>query len=132
MTLQPTAHMPLTLAAERKQRTRCVERGGVLGFANPEDPAVRELRRLYDAVAPVLASRASAELGILRPCNALRDYPSDSALMSKGSRSVTDLAGHALALPHSEEMPGRTYKRATGNRCHRAGAVLHSAVATRP
>jgi len=27
---------------------------GALEFANPEEPAVRELRRLYDAVAPII------------------------------------------------------------------------------
>ncbi len=29
---------------------------GVLVFANPEEPAVRELRKLHDAVAPVILS----------------------------------------------------------------------------
>lgn len=45
-----------SIDARRKAESAVLRADGVLQFANPDDPAVRELRMLYEAVLPVIRS----------------------------------------------------------------------------
>jgi hypothetical protein len=46
--------LPMSLEARQTAESAVLRADGVLQFANPDDPAVRELRMLYEAVAPVV------------------------------------------------------------------------------
>jgi hypothetical protein len=46
--------LPLSLDSRRTAEDAVRRAAGALEFANPDEPAVRELRRLYEAVAPML------------------------------------------------------------------------------
>jgi ADP-ribose pyrophosphatase YjhB (NUDIX family) len=50
----------LALDGRRAAEDAVRRAAGVLEFANPDEPAVRELRRLYEAVAPVILHDARA------------------------------------------------------------------------
>jgi hypothetical protein len=56
----PSEEMPLSLEARQTAENAVTRVGGVLAFADRNDPAVRELRLLYDAVAPVVVAGAMA------------------------------------------------------------------------
>jgi hypothetical protein len=47
---------PLSSDARQRAESAVLRADGVLKFANPDDPVVRELRMLYEAVAPVIRS----------------------------------------------------------------------------
>lgn len=51
---------PLPLEARQTAENAVIRVGGVLAFGDRNDPAVRELQLLYDAVAPVVVSDAIA------------------------------------------------------------------------
>jgi hypothetical protein len=48
------------LASRRVAEDAVRRAAGALEFANPEEPAVREFRRLYEAVAPIILSSTSS------------------------------------------------------------------------
>lgn len=56
----PDEEMPLSLEARQTAENAVIRVGGVLAFADRNDPAVRELRLLYDAVAPVVVADVMA------------------------------------------------------------------------
>jgi hypothetical protein len=51
---------PLSLEARQTAESAVIRVGGVLAFADRNDPAVRELRLLYEAVAPIVVADAMA------------------------------------------------------------------------
>ena len=48
--------LPLSLDARQTAENAARRAAGALAFANPDDPAVRELQMLYEAVAPIVLS----------------------------------------------------------------------------
>ena len=52
--------LPLPLDARQEAENAVRRAAGALVFANPDDPAVRELRLLHDTVAPVILSASPA------------------------------------------------------------------------
>lgn len=51
---EPDDDIPLSPDARRVAEDAMRRAAGALAFANPDEPAVRELRRLYEAVAPIV------------------------------------------------------------------------------
>ena len=51
---------PLSLDARQLAESAVLRAEGVLKFAKPDDPVWQELRRLYEAVAPIVQSDAMA------------------------------------------------------------------------
>jgi hypothetical protein len=52
--------LPLSLDARQRAESAVLRADGVLKFADSEDLVVRELRMLYEAVAPIVRSDAAA------------------------------------------------------------------------
>lgn len=52
----PDGELPLSLDARQRAEGAILRVDGVLKFASPNEPAVQELRMLYEAVAPVIRS----------------------------------------------------------------------------
>ena len=54
------AQLPPSIEAQQTAENAVRRAAGVLVFANPDDPAVDELRKLYNAVVPVILSSSLA------------------------------------------------------------------------
>ncbi len=52
--------MPLLLEDRQKAENAVRRAAGAIVFANPDDPAMRELKMLYEAVAPIILSDSMA------------------------------------------------------------------------
>lgn len=53
--------LPLSLDARQRAESAVLRASGVLRFANPDDPAVQELQRLFRAVAPIVLPNTTAD-----------------------------------------------------------------------
>ena len=52
--------LPVSFDARQMAETAVLRADGVLQFANPDDPIARELRMLYEAVAPIIQADKTA------------------------------------------------------------------------